>query len=437
MLVRTADANGGIPMTPIRTSDAIVGSGSTTSVRPHRTLLVVDDDPSVRHALWITFRELYNVQLADSGTKALEYFKQTPADVALLDIRMPGMSGLEVLRQLKHLQPEVEVILLSAYESIDYIRQAMRLGACDYITKPYIVENLRTSVGNAMERRDVSRKTSAYDKRLVQLQSEIQNQQMREELARTRNEIYASIIHDINGPLTVISGYTELIQQSLQKASVIEGERLETLKSHALDISRQVNNCVELSRRYLGFLEGKVVADASSGVREVFYDVAELLKTHPQAKANDLVIQNFEQDIAAAINRTDLLQVLLNLTINGLQCSAQPHRVELYAKVLPPDAPKPFLLPASGTTLVSAPNFPAKGSLVSISVQDNGPGIPEPFLEKIFDAYFTTKAPGQGTGLGLSIVRRLVLQAQGAIHVYTHAGEGTVFTVYLPLQSKI
>jgi two-component system, sensor histidine kinase and response regulator len=424
-------------MTPTLTSDAIAGSGSTAAVQPQFTLLVVDDDPSVRHALWITFRELYKVQLADSGAKALELFKQTPADVALLDIRMPGMSGLEVLQHLKHLQPEVEVILLSAYESIDYIRQAMRLGACDYITKPYVVENLRTAVGNAMERREVSRKTSAYDKRLLQLQSEIQNQQMREELARTRNEIYASIIHDINGPLTVINGYIELMQYSLQKASVLEGERLDTFRAHARDISRQVNNCVELSRRYLGFLEGKVASGAASGVREVFYDVAELLKTHPRAKANDLAIQTVDGDLVAAINRTDLLQVLLNLTINALQCSAQPHRVELYAKVLPAEAPKPFLQPAAGTTLVSTPDFPGKGPLVAISVQDNGPGIPDSLLEKIFDAYFTTKPPGQGTGLGLSIVRRLVLQAQGAIHVYTHAGEGTVFTVYLPLLSKL
>ena len=115
-------------MVPTLTSDALAGSGSTTAVQPKGTLLVVDDDPSVRHALWITFREIYKVQLADSGAKALDFFKETPTDVALLDIRMPGMSGLEVLRQLKHLQPEVEVILLSAYESIDYIRQAMRLG---------------------------------------------------------------------------------------------------------------------------------------------------------------------------------------------------------------------------------------------------------------------------------------------------------------------
>ena len=64
-------------------------------------MLIVDDDPSVRHALWITFRELYSVQLADSGGKAVEAFEEKPADVAVLDIRMPGMDGLEVLQELK------------------------------------------------------------------------------------------------------------------------------------------------------------------------------------------------------------------------------------------------------------------------------------------------------------------------------------------------
>ena len=83
---------------------------------------------------------------------------------------MPGMSGLDVLKQIKTLDPDVEVILLTGYETVEYIREAMRLGACDYITKPYHVETLRAAVDNAMERREISRKTAAYDKKLVQLQ---------------------------------------------------------------------------------------------------------------------------------------------------------------------------------------------------------------------------------------------------------------------------
>ena len=418
------------------TSDAIAGSGATAAVRPVRTLLIVDDDPSVRHALWITFRETYKVQLAENGAKALEFFKDNPADVALLDIRMPGMTGLEVLGQLKDLDADVEVILLSAYESIDYIRQAMRLGACDYITKPYELDHLRTVVGNAMDRRDVTRKTAAYDKRLVQLQNEMHHQQIREELARTRNEIYASIIHDINGPLTVIAGYTELMLQTVRKAQVLEGDGLTGLKNHAESVARQVTNCIELSRRYLGFLEGKASAGASAEVREIFYDVAELLKSHPQAKANNLVLHPVEQSMVAAINRTDLLQVLLNLTINALQCSSTPHRVDVSARLLGPDAPRPFLQEANGTRLLRAATFEPKAALIAVTVRDDGPGMTETLLDRIFEPYFTTKPPGQGTGLGLSIVQRLVTHAQGAVHLFSHCGEGTIFTVYLPAERR-
>ena len=423
-------------MTPYLTSDAVAGTGITKTARPDRTLLIVDDDASVRHALWMTFREIYTVQLADSGPKALETFKGKRADVALLDIRMPGMTGLEVLKQIKELDPDIEVILLSAYESIDYIRQAMRLGACDYITKPFEVEHLRSAVGNAMARRDVTRKTSAYDKRLIQLQSEVHHQQIREELARTRNEIYASIIHDINGPLTVIAGYIELMLHTARRTEVLEGEEFETLKNHAESISRQVTNCIELSRRYLGFLEGKASTGATAGVRDIFFDLAELLKAHPQAKSNSLVVRTVDENMVAAINRTDLLQVLLNLTINALQCSPEPHRVEVAAKLLASEAPRPFLQAATNTRLLQAPTFDPKAALVAISVRDNGPGMPEKLLEQIFEPYFTTKAPGKGTGLGLSIVQRLVMHADGAVHVYTHPGEGTIFTIYLPTRNR-
>jgi signal transduction histidine kinase len=423
-------------MRPVFTSDSIAGAGSDTAVRPDRTLLIVDDDPSVRHALWITFRDLYTVQLADSGPKALETFAQKKADVALLDIRMPGMTGLEVLHQLKQTDPDIEVILLSAYESIDYIRQALRLGACDYITKPYEVDNLRTVVSHAMDRREVTRKTSAYDKRLIQLQNEVHHQQIREELARTRNEIYASIIHDINGPLTVIGGYIELMLNSLRSSETLGGDSLRSLKNQADSISRQVTNCVELSRRYLGFLEGKVSAGASAGLREVFYDVAELLKAHPHAKFNNLVMHGADDSLVAIINRTDLLQVLLNLTINALQCTTEPHRVEVYAKYISAEAPRPFLQPATGTRFLQSANFQPKAPLVAISVRDNGPGMSEALLDRIFEPYFTTKPPGQGTGLGLSIVQRLVTHAHGAVHIYSHVDEGTIFTVYLPAQFR-
>lgn len=413
----------------------INGVKGAASARKSRCLMIVDDDPSVRHALWITFRDYYKVTVADSGSTAIDLFSEAPTDVAVLDIRMPGLTGLEVLARLKEIDPGVEVILLTAYESVDSVREALRLGACDYLTKPFRVEVLREAVANAMERREVSRKTAAYDKKLAALQDEMYHHQMREELARTRNEIYASIIHDINGPLTVIAGYIDMIQHAVRHAHTLETDQINLLRQHASNISRQVGNCIELSRRYLGFLEGKTNAASETGIKEIFYDVAELLKGHPQARINDLVIQPFDHDVAVPVHSTDLLQVLVNLTVNALQCSPECHRVELYAKVLPPGGPRPFALPSADTLFLQPPGFEKDQGLVAISVQDNGPGMTKSTIERVFEAYFTTKPPGQGTGLGLSIVKRLVFQALGALHVYSHPGEGTVFTVYFPLKT--
>jgi signal transduction histidine kinase len=421
---------------PSLASDPSVGTGRPPVAQQQPGLLVVDDDPSVRHALWITFRHLYAVRIADSGRTALESFVQQPSDVVILDIRMPGMDGLQVLKELKQLDPDVQVILLSAYETIEYVREAMRLGACEYVTKPYEVEGLRSSVEGAMRRRETSRKTAGYARSLAQLQNEIHHQQVREELARTRNEIYASIIHDINGPLTVISGYVDLIQSLIEHAETLESDQVDNLRRHAHSIHRQVTNCIELSRRYLGFLEGKLSSSAQTSINEVFYDVAELLKAHPQVRSRDLVIHAFENDAVPAMHRTDLLQVLLNLTVNALQASSEANAVELSARLVPAGGGQTFIKPAAGVLWLPMAGFDDNAEFLAISVKDKGTGIPEHILNRIFEPYFTTKAPGQGSGLGLAIVQRLVTVAKGAIHIYSIPGEQTIFTICLPVQPE-
>ncbi len=421
-------------MSPARVADTASGPAEVTVSHPERTLLVVDDDGSVRHALSITFRELYTVKLAESGPAAVELFRQKPTDVALLDIHMPGMSGLQVLKEIKEIDPSVEVILLTGYETIEYVREAMRLGACEYITKPYIVEDLRASVESAMARRQTTRKTAAYAQQLSQLQNEIHHQQMREELARTRNQIYASIIHDVTSPLTAIAGYCELMQHTVADAEMLESDQLSKLRKQAQLISRNVSNCIDLSRRYLSFLQGTFSTKSQSSINEVFYDLAELLEAYPKVRAKQLIIQPLPMDRLLAMHRTDLLQVLLNLTINALQSSVEHHRVEVFARELEPEGVQGYLQSSAGVHVVKSPEFSHSTPLLAISVQDNGPGIPEHLLSKIFEPYFTTKPPGQGSGLGLAIVQRLVLHAQGALHLRSRPGEGSTFTLCIPLE---
>jgi signal transduction histidine kinase len=132
------------------------------------------------------------------------------------------------------------------------------------------------------------------------------------------------------------------------------------------------------------------------------------------------------------INGTELIQILLNLTVNAFQCSGQSHQVEIDGELLDEPLDLADFKDGPESRLLNVENFQNNAPLVRLSVRDNGPGIPPEILPKIFQPYFTTKDARQGTGLGLNIVQRLVKENGGVLHVRTRPGEGTVFTVYLP-----
>ena len=173
--------------------------------------------------------------------------------MAVLDIRMAGMSGIEVLERLKYVDPAIEVVMMTAFETTDTMRQALRLRACDYINKPFDISTMRAAVANAMQRRTLESEIHNNAEKLQELLIELQNQKIEEQIANTRGEIYASIIHDINGPLTVISGFVQLMNQRIGNATRLETEDLEFIKDRLKIITRQVTNCIEISRRYLEF----------------------------------------------------------------------------------------------------------------------------------------------------------------------------------------
>src|SRR5277367_3182577 len=235
-------------------SDTISKPGAPAAVAQKRTLLIVDDEEGPRQSLRVIFKDDYNLLMANDGARAIELARQNKIDVCITDIRMAGMSGVELLDHLKRVDPAMEVIMLTAYETVDTLRLALRLGACDYLNKPFDISTMRKAVASAMERRSLGEEIRNNGQQLHELQKELQNQRMVEEITRTRGEIYASIIHDINGPLTVISGFIQLMNQRIGNHNNMSGEDLDFLKDRLKTITRQVTNCIEISRRYLSFL---------------------------------------------------------------------------------------------------------------------------------------------------------------------------------------
>ena len=121
-------------------------------------ILIADDDPNLRKVLTIELSgEGFEIQATDSGIRALELIAKDEPDVMILDLNMPGLSGLEVLKEIKRLEASVEVIVLTGYATVSTAVEAMKLGACDYVTKPFNVESLKAVIEKAYERRALLR----------------------------------------------------------------------------------------------------------------------------------------------------------------------------------------------------------------------------------------------------------------------------------------
>lgn len=396
------------------------------------TLLIVDDEDGPRQSLRFIFKDDYNILMANSGPQAIELAQNNRIDVAVLDIRMAGMSGIETLERLKAVNPDLEVVMMTAFETTDTMRQALRLQACDYINKPFDLTTMRAAVANAMQRHTLKTEIDDNAEKMQQLMIELQNQKIEEQIAHARGEIYASILHDINGPLTVISGFVQLLNQRFNNATQLGKEDVEFLNNRLSIITRQITNCIEISRRYLGFLRRQSDEGPRIGMNQLLTDLQHLVNVHPSLQQNEFSVQALPEDIGVHMNGTDVIQVLLNLTVNALQCCPENHRVVVSGKVLHESIDLTGFRDSSQSRFLNVENFANTAPLLQVSVQDTGPGIPADVLPRIFQAYFTTKDVRQGTGLGLNIVQRLIKEAKGALHVHTQPGQGTTFTIYLP-----
>jgi signal transduction histidine kinase len=225
-----------------------------------------------------------------------------------------------------------------------------------------------------------------------------------------------------------------MLNQRVNRTAHMEVEDLEFVKSRLNIITRQTMNCIEISRRYLDILREKPGQSAPRvSVNQLLKDLEQLVEVHPSHHENEFSITPLSEDIGVKIGGTDVIQILLNLSVNAFQCSPQPHRVDISGEVLRTPLDLTGLKDGGANDrLLNVESLDNTAPLVKFAVRDTGPGIPAEVLPKIFDPYFTTKGPREGTGLGLSIVQRLIKEGHGALHCHTQVGEGTTFTVYLP-----
>ena len=418
---------------PLTVTGDAVAEISKPAPKRRGTLLIVDDEDGPRQSLRVIFKDEYHLLMAEDGPAAIALAQSHDIDVAVLDIRMAGMSGIEVLERLKYVKPDMEAIMMTAFETTDTMRQALRLRACDYLNKPFDLAAMRAAVARAMQRRWLESEINTSAEQVQELLVELQSQRVEEQIAKERGDIYAHIIHDINGPLTVISGFIQVLNQRLTRTTAMEVEDLEFVKHRLGIVTRQTANCVEISRRYLDILRNRPGQSAPRvSVNHLLKDLEQLVRVHPCLHENEFTVTPFAEDVGVTVNGTDVIQILRNLAVNAFQSTPLPHRVAIGGEVLREPVNWAAFKDGPNDRLMNVENVADTAPLVKFLVHDTGPGIPAEVLPKIFQQYFTTKGPREGTGLGLNIVQRLIKEGGGALHCHTQPGEGTTFTVYLP-----
>src|SRR5260221_978266 len=170
-------------MSSSATLDGFAPPSEAPAPRRKGTLLVVDDEDGTRQSLRVIFKDDYEILMASDGPSAIALAQNQKIDVAVLDVRMAGMSGIEVLERLKYVDPSIEVVMMTAFETTDTMRQALRLRACDYINKPFDLATMRAAVSNAMQRRSLESEIHNNTEKLQELLNELQKQKIQEQMS--------------------------------------------------------------------------------------------------------------------------------------------------------------------------------------------------------------------------------------------------------------
>ena len=366
-------------------------------------VLIVDDEQGFRETLAKRLgKRGAVVSQAGDGEEAMAALDRESVDVVLLDVNMPGLTGLEVLSRIRADHPNTEVILVTGQATTHDGVAGIKAGAFDYLTKPIEIEQL------------VEKIKQAFDK-LVRVEEQAREAKFRSEMAlqlaaaerlASLGTLSAGVAHEINNPLAVINQSAGWLKNRVDRDEQISPELRQSVDLALEKINKSVKRARRITHQLLSFSRQNESVIQEFNLSELAAEVIDLTRK---------IALNNQAEAAAACEIKDMFlwsdpfqvrQVLINLVTNGLQAVGPGGLVEL--------------------TVTGD-----KHEAVAL-VRDNGPGIPPENLERVFEPFFTTKPPGQGTGLGLSVSKGIIEKLGGRLEVESKLGAGAVFKVVLP-----
>ncbi len=361
-------------------------------------VLVADDEQVVRDLFERSLeREDYKVSTARDGLDALNKIKRNNYHVLILDLNMPRMGGMELLKKTKELKKDFITIVITGYATVDTAKEAIKQGCFDYITKPFNVEDVKIIIRRAFAIRKMAEEKKRWEEHLIRS----------ERLASLRT-LAAGMAQEIRNPLSAINLFLERLPSKFDDEQFREEFSRKTVKE-----AKRINDIVE---QLLSLAQPEPVNYESTNIHRVIDDTLAFLSTELNRKSIEIV-KNYMKEAPKVYAAQDRLkQVFLTVFLNGIESMDD------------------------GGTLVINTSYDRqdKGGLISkagelvIEIKDTGRGIPPEILRKIFDPFFSTKE--NGTGLGLSVALQILAYHGGSIEVKkTAVGKGTCLSLRFPV----
>ncbi len=388
-------------------------------------ILIIDDEEAARYGISRALgREGHQVELACNGQEALRKMHEFQPQTIISDINMPQMDGITLLRELGRFESPPPVVLITAHGSESVAIQALRAGAYDYISKPFDVEELRLVVRNALDKQRLIEESKRYYSELEKALRDLKQSQVERiqaEKMASLGRLVAGIAHEVNSPLGALFSAIDTFERALGRVQVRLGvsagsapaERSGDVESLlkglsdtfgvAQDACRRIDAIVKTMRRFANLDQSPL---RKADIRECIDNTLALLRH--ELHDGIRVIKELNEVPEIECFPMELNQVFLNLLMNSIE--ANPVRGEIRIQTF------------------------HENSQVIVRICDNGVGIPEENMGKIFDPGFTTKGVGVGIGMGLPVCYKIMQMHEGKILVESHPGKETAFTLQLPIR---
>jgi two-component system, NtrC family, sensor kinase len=385
---------------------------SDSSHTGETNVLLVDDERHFREILVkrLSQRGIIALQASD-GEEALRLLEEKPVDVIVMDVKMPRMNGIETLRHVKEQYPTTEVIMLTGHASTRDGVDGIKAGAFDYLTKPIEFEQLLRKIRQAQNK---IRRTEA-EKKEAEFRERIKQQMAINERLVALGTIATGVAHEINNPLAIIQDSAGWVRQILAKPEMSTIPRRPDFEKALDRIQTSVDRARRITQQLLHVVKTQsaeipdLVEMTEVNLRKLAGECIALVELEASYKEIKVSLESSDPNPIVWTDPYQLAQVLLNLLTNSIQATDAGGKINIVIR--------------------------SSGEHVSIGVQDNGCGIPEENLTKIFEPFFSTKAVGVGTGMGLYISSGIVTKLGGEMTVESQPDKGTTFTITLPVKT--